>query len=92
MKIVYPTDLSDTSAAPVAVIHRSPHADDADIPDYDYALLVVPAGVPFLVVELGAFFPLDGTVNEAGEPNMDQTYRDAWEADFTNPDGYGGRA
>lgn len=37
----------------------------------------VPAGVAFLIIE-GSDLPTD------------RTFRDAWEADFSNPDGYGG--
>lgn len=40
------------------------------------ALKDVPAGVPFLII------------NEDEIPS-DRTYRGAWTADFSNPDGYG---
>ena len=36
----------------------------------------VPAGTPYLIVE-------DDVIPS------DRTFRDAWEADFSNPDGYG---
>ncbi|HEX4917148.1 MAG TPA: hypothetical protein VFV43_04555 [Limnobacter sp.] len=36
----------------------------------------VPFGAPYLIVD-NSFFP------------EDRTFRDAWEADFSNPDGYG---
>ncbi len=42
----------------------------------DTALKDVPAGVPYLIVE-------------ASEIPTDRTFRNAWEADFSNPDGYG---
>lgn len=38
----------------------------------------VPQGVPYLFVEDGAI-------------PSDRTYREAWEADFSDPDGYGGQ-
>lgn len=44
-----------------------------------HALSIVPAGVPFLVVD------------ESDVP-ADRTYREAWEADFSTPDGLGGAA
>lgn len=37
----------------------------------------VPAGKPYLIIE-------------AADVPEDRKYREAWEADFTNPDGYGG--
>ena len=36
----------------------------------------VPAGVPYLIISFD-------------DVPTDRTFRDAWEADFTNPDGYG---
>jgi hypothetical protein len=36
----------------------------------------VPAGVPYLIVD-------------AADIPSDRTFRGAWEADFSNPDGYG---
>lgn len=36
----------------------------------------VPAGQPFKIIN-------------ASDVPSDRTFRDAWEADFTNPDGYG---
>ena len=37
----------------------------------------VPTGAPYLVID-------------SSELPADREFRDAWEADFTNPDGYGG--
>lgn len=37
----------------------------------------VPEGTPFLIVD-------------AADIPTDRKYREAWEADFSNPDGYGG--
>lgn len=37
----------------------------------------VPTGVPYRIVD-------------SSELPADREFRDAWEADFTNPDGYGG--
>lgn len=87
MKIIHPN-----GSGGVSVVHRSPDAADAYLSDHDYAVKVVPQGVQFLIVDLATFFPLDGSDNEAGEPNYDKTYRDAWEADFSSPDGFGGEA
>lgn len=42
----------------------------------DIAKKDVPAGVPYLIVD------------ESAVP-ADRIFREAWEADFTNPDGYG---
>lgn len=50
-----------------------------EIPIEQVAFKDVPNGVPFLFVE------------DEDIPT-DRTYRDAWEADFSNPDGYGGQA
>lgn len=74
MKIIFPTDLSDLSAAPVAVIHPT-----GELPIEQVAFKDVPAGVPYLFVD-------DGDVPS------DRTYREAWEADFSKPDGIGGVA
>ena len=46
------------------------------IPIYEIARKDVPAGVPFLIVE-------------ASEFPQDDEFFEAWEADFSNPDGYG---
>lgn len=53
------------------------------IPAYDCGLSLgeiaikdVPSGIPYIII------------NENDIPN-DRTFRDAWEADFSNPDGYG---
>lgn len=48
----------------------------SSIPLADIARKVVPAGDPFLLIHTS---DLPG----------DRTYQEAWEADFTNPDGYG---
>ena len=37
----------------------------------------VPSGVPYLIID-------------SSELPADREFRDAWQADFTNPDGYGG--
>ncbi len=42
----------------------------------EYAHRFVPASVPYLLVDTSAL-------------PTDRTNRDAWEADFSNPDGYG---
>jgi hypothetical protein len=42
----------------------------------DIALKDVPAGLPYLIVDVS-------------DIPSDRTFRDAWEADFSNPDGYG---
>lgn len=74
MKIIFPTELSNLSAAPVAVIHPT-----GELPIKAVAFKDVPIGVPYRFVE-------DGDIPS------DRTYREAWEADFSNPDGYGGQA
>lgn len=50
-----------------------------EIPIEEVARKDVPNGVPYLFVQ------------DADVPT-DRTYRDAWEADFSNPDGHGGVA
>ena len=47
-----------------------------DLPIEDVCQKDVPAGTPYLVVE-------DDVIPS------DRTFRGAWEADFSNPDGYG---
>lgn len=47
-----------------------------EIPLEQVAVKDVPSGVPYLLVE------------DEDIPS-DRTYREAWEADFNNPDGYG---
>ena len=47
-----------------------------ELPIEDVAQKDVPAGIPYLIV------------SEDDIPS-DRTFRDAWEADFSNPDGYG---
>lgn len=42
----------------------------------------VPEGKPYKIVEINnKNFPLDGTFNEYGVPNMDRTFREAWTID-----------
>ena len=47
-----------------------------DLPIEDVCQKDVPAGTPYLIVE-------DDVIPS------DRTFRGAWEADFSNPDGYG---
>jgi hypothetical protein len=47
-----------------------------ELPIEDVCQKDVPAGTPYLVVEDDAI-------------PSDRTFRNAWEADFSNPDGYG---
>ena len=47
-----------------------------ELPIEDVCQKDVPAGTPYLVVE-------DDVISS------DRTFRGAWEADFSNPDGYG---
>ncbi len=47
-----------------------------ELPIEDVCQKDVPAGVPYLIVEDDAI-------------PSDRTFRNAWEADFSNPDGYG---
>ena len=47
-----------------------------ELPVEEVAQKDVPAGVPYL------FVPTDDVPS-------DRTFREAWEADFSNPDGYG---
>lgn len=42
----------------------------------EIAIKDVPSGVPYRIID-------------SSQIPMDRTFRDAWEADFTNPDGYG---
>lgn len=46
------------------------------LPIEEVARKDVPAGVPYLIIE-------------EGDIPTDRTYRNAWEADFSNPHGYG---
>lgn len=57
----------------VAVITPAP---GCSLPITEIARKDVPAGVPFLIVD-------------ASTIPTDRTFRDAWEADFSEPDGYG---
>jgi len=57
----------------IAVIIPSP---DATISIEQIALKDVPEGLPYLIVNVE-------------DVPTDRTFRAAWEADFTNPDGYG---
>ena len=47
-----------------------------ELPIKDVAQKDVPAGTPYLITS-------------ADEVPSDRTFRGAWEADFSNPDGYG---
>ena len=47
-----------------------------ELPIEDVCQKDVPAGTPYLIVEDDAI-------------PSDRTFRNAWEADFSNPDGYG---
>ena len=47
-----------------------------ELPIEDVAQKDVPAGVPYLLVDVT-------------DIPSDRTFREAWEADFSNPDGYG---
>lgn len=47
-----------------------------ELPLEDVAQKDVPIGVPYVIVN-------------ASEIPSDRTFRNAWEADFSNPDGYG---
>jgi hypothetical protein len=74
MRIIYKND-----AGGVSIITPSPEA----LALYGIETIAqkdVPAGKPYKIVALDAF-PLDGTFNEHGEPNMDKTFRAAWEVD-----------
>ena len=57
----------------IAVIIPAP---GCGIPLQEVARKDVPAGIPFCII-LAASIP------------QDRTYREAWTADFSNPDGYG---
>lgn len=77
-RIIYPQP-----GGPIAVVRpaRIPIAEGES--DWDaikrHARQVVPAGVPFRIVP-AATIPAD------------RTWRDAWDADFSSPDGVGERA
>ena len=64
------------------IIYQQPNGGVAvliptgDLPIEDVCQKDVPAGVPYLIVS-------DGDIPS------DRTFRNAWEADFSNPDGYG---
>ena len=47
-----------------------------ELPFEDCCKKDVPAGVPYLIVD-------------AADVPTDRSFRDAWEADFSNPSGYG---
>lgn len=61
----------------IAVVHPTPEFL-AEHTMADVAQKSVPAGVPYRVID-------------ASHIPADRTFRDAWEADFSNPDGFGGR-
>lgn len=53
------------------------------------AKICVPAGKPYKIAGFGDF-PIDGTFNENGDPNMDKTFRAAWVVDESAlNDGFG---
>lgn len=47
-----------------------------ELPVEEVAQKDVPAGIPYLIIS-------------SDDVPTDRTFRDAWEADFSNPDGYG---
>lgn len=51
-------------------------APDSELSIGEMAIKDVPSGVPYMIIQ-------------SSEVPTDRTFRDAWEADFTNPDGYG---
>jgi hypothetical protein len=51
-------------------------APECEIPIYEIARKDVPAGVPFLIIDANLL-------------PEDQEFFEAWEADFSNPDGVG---
>lgn len=51
-------------------------SDSCDLTILQMAQKDVPAGVPYKIVDIS-------------EIPTDRTFRDAWEYDFSNPDGYG---
>lgn len=51
-------------------------SDNCGLPLEDIARKDVPSGVPYLIVDVS-------------DIPTDREFRDAWEADFTTPDGYG---
>lgn len=67
MKIIFPQGPGE----PIAVFDPS-----EPLPMAELGRKIVPAGIPFLIVEDDAI-------------PSDRTFRDAWEADFSQPDGYG---
>lgn len=60
----------------IAVITPTQEAVDLYGSLQEVALKDVPAGCPFIIVS-------------ATSIPVDRTFRNAWEADFSNPDGYG---
>jgi len=61
----------------IAVVYPTPETLQ-NMSIQDIAFISVPQGLPFRIID-GNLIP------------SDRTFRDAWEADFTNPDGFGGR-
>lgn len=51
-------------------------APDSELSIGEIAIKDVPSGVPYMIIQ-------------SSEVPTDRTFRDAWEADFTDPDGYG---
>jgi hypothetical protein len=72
--IIYKQDNST-----VAVIIPTPEALQTHTIE-EIALKDVPAGKPFKIASLKDL-PLDGTFNEIGLPNIDKTWRAAWDID-----------
>lgn len=66
IRIVYPNDEGGISIL----------TPTGELSVEDVALKDVPAGVPFIIVDISQI-------------PEDRTFRNAWEADFSNPDGYG---
>ncbi len=65
MKIIFPTDLSDLSAAPVAVIHPT-----GELSIEQVAFKDVPQGVPYLFVNDGDIEELDRKYRRAWKANF----------------------
>ena len=64
MKIIFPTDLSDLTAAPVAVIHPT-----GELPIEAVAFKDVPQGVPYRIVA-DDYIPSDRTYRAAWEDDF----------------------
>lgn len=75
MKVIYPTE-TKRILYPQENNLVAVVIPTGEIPVEEVARKDVPAGTPYLIVE-------------AADLPQDPTFRDAWEADFSNPDGYG---